>query len=154
MAINIIMMAQEPKVMITCLSSKGDSNRALSWYPETPFMATKIIMVGQKTKCDVNLSISKGGFRQNIKPVCKKCKRKRAPTKEKPGLRRASTGKMIATETRPRADRCGRCETLLPEPAWHLANCQRYATFKLDGSGKNINGMDLNSKWPRSIEVV
>ena len=31
-AIKIIMMAQEPKVMITCPSSKEDSNRALSRY--------------------------------------------------------------------------------------------------------------------------
>ena len=31
-ATKIIMMAQEPKVMITCPSSKEDSNRALSWY--------------------------------------------------------------------------------------------------------------------------
>src|SRR3954470_12044539 len=61
---------------------------------------------------------------------------------------------MIATETRPRADRHGRCQTLLPEQAWHLASCQRYATLKPDGFGKDINGTDLKSKLPRSVEVM
>ena len=32
MAINISMMAREPRIMITCPSSKEDANRALSWY--------------------------------------------------------------------------------------------------------------------------
>src|ERR1043165_2301074 len=94
-----------------------------------------------------------GRFQQSIKLVCKKCKRKRAPTKEKPGLRRASTGQMIATETRPRADMHGKRQTLpqvtLPEQAGYLASCQKYAPLKPDRSGQKYNGMDLTSKFPR-----
>ena len=32
MAINISMLAREPRMMLTCPSPKEDANRALSWY--------------------------------------------------------------------------------------------------------------------------
>src|SRR3954471_11121066 len=61
---------------------------------------------------------------------------------------------MIATETRPRIDRHGRCQTLLPEQTWYLASHQKYATLKPDGFGKNINGMDLRSRLLRSVKAM
>src|SRR4051812_44065262 len=71
-----------------------------------------------------------------------------------PDQGKASTRKLIAAAARPRTNRHGRCQTLLPfEQAWHFTSCQRYATLEPDRLGR-MNCMDLKSNLPRSVEVM